>query len=265
VTQIFLLTPGHGSAVYLPDPGNWNNSNHKIECLGSGGRSGVSVRLSASGHGGGGGAYGFGTLNITIWPVPYVVQPESTDNDQMDYTLFNSVGGPYLPNTVGAMKAGSPTTGAQSGGLGGWDYWPDGYWGGNGGDGTNTGPILRGFPDKGAGGGGAAGPSGPGTDGTNGNASLQGLGGGQNGNTGYTPAATNGSGDATWDALHGCGSGGGGGNLSANPGNGGQYGGGGGAPSASASLFQQGRGGDGLIILTYTPGPGPVRVVLMCS
>ena len=63
--QGFLTSnPGSGDQSWTV-PGDWNNSNNSVACIGSGGTGADGVTDTASGAGGGGGAYA-STTNLTL-------------------------------------------------------------------------------------------------------------------------------------------------------------------------------------------------------
>lgn len=254
--QVFLLNTGNNVA-YWPDPGDWNNDNNTVVCIGSGGN-GVGV-WSGGGlqGGGGGGACGFGSNLVLTFPVPYSVPQGGIDpgGGMPHFSTFatnfnlatNAVQGAATANTV---SAGCGTNAFA--GNGGVRRWPNGFNGGNGGIMGNTLPNQA----LGTGGGGAGGTTGGGFAGSSGNTgSGTGIGGAANVPVGMPGgnAGSNGNSGTEFDATHGSGSGGGGANGPGVPGgNGGQYGGGGamGWPSPGTS---GGIGGDGLISITYEP------------
>jgi hypothetical protein len=253
-TQVFLFTPGVGS---FPDPGNWYPPN-TVECIGLGGNGGNGYSDgSKKGSGGGGGAYAKGTNMALAFPCPFIVGPNYV-NFNSNSTFFVNSG-----NVVSAQSGANATSGNLGApGNGGTQFYPAGYQGARGGDGTHD---IQ--PYNGAGGGGAAGPLGGGNFGQSGSTGLgtSGVGGAANGGTIAGGAlGTNGNTGTSWDATHGPGSGGGGGKTSTSTaaGNGGVYGGGGGGSYADGGTLY-GTGGPGLIVLTYSTSPPPTQVFLL--
>jgi hypothetical protein len=253
----------------FPDPGNWNPLN-RIEALGAGqnGWPGNGIEVQASGGGGGGGAYAVG-LNVPVlsWPVPYTVWP--------------TVGAPFarLMCIWGSTQYSSPPPGTpgmvfaeigyggqySSPGVGGSVVYPNGYPGGNGGNGFGSASANV----SGGGGGGAAGPAGAGGNGGAASGTMFGGGGNANGNTtaGGFPAAHSGVSGTEWGSVAGCGSGGAGSLGWLTPGgNGALYGGGGAGgtlPPEGGGNGLGGHGGDGLIVITYTPLPPGMQAQIM--
>jgi hypothetical protein len=269
VTQVFLYCLQTPSPVmYFPDPGNWT-INNKIEIVGPGSRGGAGYQNMYSGHGGAGGSYAkIEALEITSWPVPYVVQAGNYDLDTTKayYSCFNTAVWNVVgaqPNAVG-VRSPFPATGYYQG-MGSTDFYPAGHKGGDGGRGTSGLPPLERSPgmyDVGAGGGGAAGPLGVGANGGNGNDTESGYGGASDGGSGWgVPPGYNGVNNHRWDYQHGCGSGGGGATMNARTGAGGAYGGGSGG--GSAAYAGQAYGSSGLIIITYTQDAGSTNAMII--
>jgi len=272
------MTPGHTTAQYWPDPGNWNELDNTVECWGSGGSGNYGDASSTfSGGGGGGGAYAKGTNLVVAFPVPYVVCPRDCGLDFS--TTFNS------STPVGAAPAASKQVRAGCGQFNSGSYashngnpgatyvYPSGYWGGDGGTqgagggGPPDDPVLLAAGDPGGGGGGAGGPLGIGYPGNTGSSGYGGAGGSANNNT--VPGVLGGR-PGSIDGLPGnsgatgSGSGGGGAAPNGNGGAGGNYGGGGGGRSANWGVGVRGQGANGLMIINYTPLAAPQpRVMIM--
>lgn len=264
-TQIFLYT----GTTSFPNPGNWNPSNNKIECVGPGGYGGPwgpGCMNAAIGSGGGGGAYAWAANLSPTFPAPVLIPAPIRGNaaitDQVGSTWwsgFSQAAGNVIAR-FGMSGVGSTFGQTTTPGVGGNLAYPQGNFGGTGGTGNQNQGGAGGVGGQG-GGGGAGGPHGVGLVGGS-SASGPGvntLGYGGAGDNGTTPQATTGANNGTqWDNIHGIGSGSSG-NDTASAGAGyvgGLFGGGSGAVYASYATLA---GGNGLIVITYTPTPPPPR------
>lgn len=279
MTQIFFTSPGAavsggGDIFYFPNPGNWGPVGSKVECIGGGARSssGVSGGLARGGGGGGGGAYAVRTgFTPAAWPVPYHCPPEQSYSGGYAYTGWedtnNALTNPSTQTPTNCFaRTGTASLQGYNIGLGGTDFWPAGFPGGNGGSCPSNSPLREGeaeprsLNDRGGGGGGSAGPHGAGNAGQNspgGGSANETAGGSGDGGTvpGGLPGNPGVSG-TQFDATHGCGGGGGcRSNVagSGTVGGGGQYGGGGGGGTGQSGITTGCYGTVGLIVLTYTP------------
>lgn len=277
-TRIYLypILPFIGSIIpnntvpKFPNPGNWNPTNNKVECVGSGGSGTQGWAGDVQGNagaGGGGGGYAWDINLNPTFPVNFLnspAQPEP-DDDQYNSVWWNNY--TLTPGTVlagfghpayGSVGSGAGNStpgnggGSPGGGIGSSNNYPanQSYIGGAGGGGGTIASVVTG----GGSGGGGAGPHGAGLAGANGGAGVPSLAGGagDNGNSpGVSGGATNGT---QWDSLHGVGSGG----SSAASGTtaaigGGLFGGGGGGGFTMGSGSAGGPASYGLIVITYTP------------
>lgn len=247
MTQIFL----HNGVTSFPNPGNWNPTNNKVECVGQGGLGGTYIvgNFTTQGAGGGGGGYAFDVNLNPTFPVAINVPPyeTATGSAQISSTWwagFIGAAGTILAN-FGQNPPNPGNASTQPGGGGAVGNTPNGASGGRGSD-SNSASTLSG------GGGGAAGPHGAGGGYTSGNPSTTGA-AGDNGNT-PAQTANGGAGNSgtQWDNIYGIG-GGGAGSTTGSGGTGGNFGGGGGGgfgPSGGAGL-----GKPGLMVITYVPTP----------
>lgn len=260
------ILPGNTPTVF-PNPGNWNPTNNKIECLGSGGIGvqGFSGDVQGNaGSGGGGGGYAWDVNLNPTFPVSFrnFLSEQAPDDDQYSSTWWNGyVAG--AGNIIGGF--GHPAYGFVGSGAG--NSAPGGGGGTSGGEGTSTNyPANQSFVGGGGGGGGAiasvvtgggsgggaAGPHGAGLAGANGgNGQILAGGAGDAGNTpGVVGGSTNGN---QWDRIHGVGSGASSGAAGVAAPPPGQFGGGGGGGWSTGASNAGSTGGYGLIVITYTP------------
>lgn len=275
---VTFLTGSPGSNQNYTVPGDWNNADNKIECIGAGGGGAVALRGGTGGAyacGGGGGGYGrvdnsSFTLGATL------VYNVGLNGAAATRSSSGATGGNAATDTWfnGTTYAAAPVGGKGSNGGGGGTtptFIP--YKGGDNvpGKGTFTydsgkgGAIIStsGTATIATGGGGAAGLNGLGggvsqigsnVSTSNGGATGDATFGGAGGATG-NPTASNGGNGTEWDATHGSGGGGGGaiGATAVTGGNGGNYGAGGGGAAASSGTVTSGAGGQGIVVVTYTP------------
>lgn len=255
---LILLTPlvSHAavvtfltSGVSYSTPGDWNNSDNSIECIGAGGH-GADGQDTAGGGGGGGGAYAK-IVNLTIaGSISYSIASAGSQAD----TTFNSTslvcdaGNNGVFSTGGTRGLASASTGTTK-----FDGGNGGTAGGGGGAGGTTG---AGNANGGAGGtasGGAA-CSGSGSAGGNG--------------TVWQVSPARGAGGGGCHGTFGSSSGGGEPVCVVEPtdgGAGGNFGGGGGGGGAGTldgvcvGAFGN-LGSQGIITVSYTPSPVSVSV-----
>ncbi len=226
-------------------PADWNNSNNKIQVIGSGANGGSGGNGTSGTHGGAGGnGGGYASLtNVTL---------AGSNTIQI-----GAAGTPTWFNSSSNLQAAGGATGSNVPNAG-FGSTPVTYAGGAG-----AGAGAAG--DVGSGGGGAGGPSGSGVAGAsyNGGAGAAGAGGagglglagsGGSGGAGspgteiIPPSTGSGGGGGGGFGGHGSGSNGEGGGA------GGTYGaGGGGGGNGYNSHGAGGAGGSGVIIITYTP------------
>lgn len=221
-------------------PGDFNNADNQIVCIGRGGTGSTRVSTSQGGNGGGGGAYavktnvnlGSGTAAFQIGSSGSAVVTWIKDSGgtiQVQAAIGTNATAANGGHGVGGVAAScTPSAGAQSGG--------------NGGDSV--------VADAGAGGGGSGGPSGAGGAGAVGATINGGTADGGVVAQQTTQGATGNSG-TEFDSTHGCGGGGAGGvgGGSRAGGAGGVYGGGGGG--ADSGTAAAGGGTSGLIVISY--------------
>lgn len=216
-------------------PGDWNNSDNSIECIGAGGN-GAAGADGASGGGGGGGAYARVT-NITLsGSIDYVVASGGSGSD----TYFNGA----ASSTASISCAGGKNASGLTAGAGGSTADSTGtteYAGGTGGVGQSSTSNRNS-----GGGGGSAGPTGAGQNGGASSASAgDGGAGGGGSNGGSSTAGTNGADSTTGrDGGHGTsGAGGGTGGADGASGSDGTVGGGGGGSGRPNSNDDKGGNG----------------------
>lgn len=265
-------------------PGDWNDSNNTVECVGAGGSGGIANRATAVvalATGGGGGGYGKYTNLSLSGNATYQCGTHgssvtrstagATNGNAGTDTWFGVSATDYASASVGGVGGGAGqtlntgTSGTVSGGAGGGGKGTSSFTGGNGGAITNASSTPR----VGTGGGGAAGKNANGNNGaealnvTGSTARAGGQGDGTFGGAGGSNAGGAGGNGTEWQASPAYGSGGGGGGREASTtsvaGAGGTYGaGGGGAGGGSSSgpaatTVTSGDGTQGLIVVTYEP------------
>lgn len=234
-TRAYAATEFLVSGTSWSTPGDWNNSDNSIECIGSGG-DGVSASASVAGGGGGGGAYAKIT-NVTLsGSISYVVATAGSQSD----TYFNGA----ASSTASISCAGGKDASAATGGAGGSTADSTGtveYAGGDGGAGQAS-SANRG----GGAGGGSAGPTGAGKAGGNSIADIGNGGAGGGGSNGGSSTAGTDMIDSTTGRAGGqgtSGSGSGAGGASSASGTAGTVGGGGGGSGQPNDGTD--KGGDG--------------------
>ena len=259
-TKTIFLT---GSGTYTI-PGDWNNANNLVACIGGGGGGGGSPG-TCSGSGGGGGAYASRT-NMTIsGGISYTIGAAGTAGSGGvggggGDTYFNSgsMPAPGTSTAVGAKggSGGAYNSSVAAGGSGGAAASCCGAVTNSGGAGGSASTTNGSGGGSGGGGGGAAGPQGNGGAGGNANSGGTGVGGGGGGGSGGGGSGTvGGAGQAGQTSFGGTG-----GNNAAGFGGGasntaGTVGGGGGGGYGAGGAVG-GPGADWTATVGGTAGPG---------
>lgn len=265
MTQIFLYGIPRGfsttnqAGLVFPNPGNWNPTANKIECIGAGGYGGSSMVAdinNVAGGGGGGGAYAVASNMALTFPVAYntipsyAAAPPGNQAQASWWVNWNNSAGNVVatPGSPGSTFGGSSSN--SSPGIGGVAGYPSGFAGANGGGGSQSAQATTGGA---GGGGGAGGPHGAGTVGGNFSGNISGAGGAADAGNTAAPVSGNGINGTQFDHLHGIGSGSFGGLSQTQSFSGGNFGGAGGGSFGSQGTGSS--GGPGLIVITYTPTP----------
>lgn len=140
-----LIIREWSGVVGLQRPTGWNPANNRVEIIANGGTGSVGwttgYYVSYCGSGGGGGSYAVAFNVDPVWPVTLYWDDPVMFGDSLCF----------------AGRGSDGLTGGTTG-MGGYQFYPNGFPGGNGGA-----SQMRFEP--GAGGGGAAGPHGPGGNG----------------------------------------------------------------------------------------------------
>lgn len=233
-----FLTSPTGSAESWTVPGDWNNADNSVECVGGGatGQNGGGAGQNG-GNGGGGGAYSLGN-NLTLsGSANYTIGAANGGDTWFDGTTIGNA-------TVSAEGGAVQTGGAAANGNGDTKY--------SGGNGGNDGVYNEGRNGSGGGGGGAGGPTGAGQNGGNGVTASSifdggGGGGGGGSNGGSSSAGSNGSNVTGGAGGNGTGGSGGGtaGTNDSGSGGAGSSGGGGGGGGGVTGTAAGGPGGTG--------------------
>lgn len=232
-TPVYATTEFLTSGTSWSTPGDWNNSDNSIECIGAGGNGAAGATTNSSG-GGGGGAYAKIT-NVTLsGSISYVVGTGGSVND----TYFNGAASSTASISCAAGKNALGTT-AGNGGTAGNSTGTTKYAGGNG----AAGAALK----AAGGGGGSAGNVGAGKGGAAAGAGVAGGGGGGGSNGGSSTAGVASVGNSGGNGGAGTGGTGGGAGDTDAGGSGGTGtvggGGGGGWSDNSTASSEGGAGG----------------------